>query len=71
MVRESLNKLMQSWLGASGARGRLGAVLSASTPKSVGTRAGNRRRKKTALPETGVSILETVVATAILLVVVT
>jgi hypothetical protein len=71
MVRESLNKLLQSWLGASGARGRFGAVLSASTPKSVGTRARNRRRKKSALPENGVSILETLVASTILLIVVT
>jgi hypothetical protein len=71
MVREFLNKLMQSWLGASGARGRFGAVLSASSPKRVGTRAGNRCRKKSALPESGVSILETLVASTILLVVVT
>ena len=70
MAREFLDKLMNRWLFTTGARGRLGAVPSARAPKKLGTRACNQCRNRSTLSESGVSLIETMVAALILLIVV-
>jgi hypothetical protein len=68
MARVFVNRFMQRPPGALRARGRFGSARAAM---NVATGAGNRCRKKGTLSQSGVTIIETMVAAVVLLIVVT
>lgn len=70
MARESLIALMQFRPFGRGAKVPFGAVSSAWAPNGLGTRAGKPCRNKSTRSQRGVTLIETMLAAAILIIVV-